>query len=99
MAGLAIVFAYGAFRIPKDLFLDEQEPAATTGFLSPFGGAASKSNSRPSFKIMTSKLLKLLGFQEGKIIEASQFDFVILHKGASEFVNSGVNGGTVILCI
>eukprot|EP01018_Ginkgo_biloba_P004734 Gb_38741 [translate_table: standard] len=32
MFGLAIVSAHGAFRVPEDLFLDEQEPAA--GFLS-----------------------------------------------------------------
>ncbi|XP_057983344.1 PRA1 family protein B4 [Malania oleifera] len=40
MGGLAIIFAHGAFRVPEDLFLDEQEPAAT-GFLSFLGGAAS----------------------------------------------------------
>ncbi|GAB4857300.1 hypothetical protein Ancab_015208 [Ancistrocladus abbreviatus] len=39
MVGLAIVCAHGAFRVPEDLFLDEQEPAAT-GFLSFLGGAA-----------------------------------------------------------
>ncbi|EEF35706.1 PRA1 family protein B4 [Ricinus communis] len=41
MVGLAIVFAHGAFRVPEDLFLDDQEPAAATGFLSFLGGAAS----------------------------------------------------------
>ncbi|OAY33104.1 PRA1 family protein B4 [Manihot esculenta] len=40
MVGLAIVFAHGSFRVPEDLFLDEQEPVAT-GFLSFLGGAAS----------------------------------------------------------
>ncbi|KAA8517469.1 hypothetical protein F0562_017762 [Nyssa sinensis] len=40
MIGLAVVCAHGAFRVPEDLFLDEQEPAAT-GFLSFLGGAAS----------------------------------------------------------
>ncbi|XP_059668078.1 PRA1 family protein B4-like [Cornus florida] len=40
MVGMAIVCAHGAFRVPEDLFLDEQEPAAT-GFLSFLGGAAS----------------------------------------------------------
>lgn len=40
MVGLAIVFAHGAFRVPEDLFLDEQE-AASTGFLSFLGGTAS----------------------------------------------------------
>ncbi|XAR68762.1 hypothetical protein NMG60_11000120 [Bertholletia excelsa] len=33
MAGLALICTHGAFRIPEDLFLDEQEPA-TAGFLS-----------------------------------------------------------------
>ncbi|KAF2284955.1 hypothetical protein GH714_033045 [Hevea brasiliensis] len=37
---LTIVFAHGSFRVPEDLFSDEQEPA-TTGFLSFIGGAAS----------------------------------------------------------
>ncbi|KAK6943208.1 Prenylated rab acceptor PRA1 [Dillenia turbinata] len=40
MVGLLIVCAHGAFRVPEDLFLDEQEPAAT-GFLSFLSGAAS----------------------------------------------------------
>ena len=40
MVGLAIVCAHGAFRLPEDLFLDEQEPS-NTGFLSFLGGAAS----------------------------------------------------------
>ncbi|KAK9283123.1 hypothetical protein L1049_011354 [Liquidambar formosana] len=40
MVGLAIVCAHGAFRVPEDLFLDDQEPA-NTGFLSFLGGAAS----------------------------------------------------------
>ena len=40
MIGLAIVCAHGAFRMPEDLFLDDQEPAAS-GFLSFLGGAAS----------------------------------------------------------
>ncbi|KAL3521266.1 hypothetical protein ACH5RR_019415 [Cinchona calisaya] len=40
LVGLAIVCAHGAFRIPEDLFLDDQEPA-NTGFLSFLGGAAS----------------------------------------------------------
>lgn len=39
MVGLAIVCAHGAFRVPEDLFLDEQEPI-NTGFLSFLGGAA-----------------------------------------------------------
>ncbi|KAL3524017.1 hypothetical protein ACH5RR_016851 [Cinchona calisaya] len=40
LVGLAIVCAHGAFRIPEDLFLDDQEPA-NAGFLSFLGGAAS----------------------------------------------------------
>lgn len=40
MVGLAIVCAHGAFRVPEDLFLDDQEPA-NTGLLSFLGGAAS----------------------------------------------------------
>ncbi|KAJ8647658.1 hypothetical protein MRB53_000681 [Persea americana] len=39
MVGLAIVAAHGAFRMPEDLFLDDQEPAST-GLLSFLGGAA-----------------------------------------------------------
>ncbi|XP_061375119.1 PRA1 family protein B3-like [Gastrolobium bilobum] len=38
--GLAIVCAHGAFRVPEDLFLDDQEPA-NAGFLSFLGRAAS----------------------------------------------------------
>ncbi|KAF5736537.1 PRA1 family protein B1 [Tripterygium wilfordii] len=40
MVGVAIVCLHGAFRVPEDLFLDDQEPA-NTGFLSFLGGAAS----------------------------------------------------------
>lgn len=40
MVGAAIVCAHGAFRVPEDLFLDEQEPI-NSGFLSFLGGAAS----------------------------------------------------------
>ncbi|KAH1093203.1 hypothetical protein AAZX31_14G053300 [Glycine max] len=39
MVGLAIVCAHGAFRVPEDLFLDDQEPNSS-GFLSFLGGAA-----------------------------------------------------------
>ncbi|EXB46342.1 hypothetical protein L484_009490 [Morus notabilis] len=41
MLGFAAVFAHGAFRVPEDLFLDEQENSASTGFLSFLSGAAS----------------------------------------------------------
>lgn len=40
LVGLAVVCTHGAFRVPEDLFLDDQEQA-TTGFLSFLGGAAS----------------------------------------------------------
>lgn len=40
LVGLAIVCTHGAFRMPEDLFLDDQEPA-NAGFLSFLGGAAS----------------------------------------------------------
>lgn len=40
MFGFAVVFAHGAFRVPEDLFLDEQETSASTGFLSFLSGAA-----------------------------------------------------------
>lgn len=40
LAGVAVVCAHGAFRVPEDLFLDEQENPST-GFLSFLGGAAS----------------------------------------------------------
>ncbi|XP_033147751.1 PRA1 family protein B4-like [Brassica rapa] len=39
MVGVALVCAHGAFRAPEDLFLDEQETAAT-GFLSFLGNAS-----------------------------------------------------------
>ncbi|KAJ9543137.1 hypothetical protein OSB04_022844 [Centaurea solstitialis] len=41
LLGTAVVSAHGAFRTPEDLFLDEQEAGASTGFLSFLGGAAS----------------------------------------------------------
>ncbi|PKA50584.1 PRA1 family protein B4 [Apostasia shenzhenica] len=42
LIGVAIVAAHGAFRMPEDLFLDDQEPGgAATGFLSFLGGGAS----------------------------------------------------------
>ncbi|KAK7830695.1 PRA1 family protein B4 [Quercus suber] len=40
LIGVALVCAHGAFRVPEDLFLDEQENVST-GFLSFLGGAAS----------------------------------------------------------
>ncbi|KAF8397193.1 hypothetical protein HHK36_016100 [Tetracentron sinense] len=47
MLGLAIVSAHGAFRVPEDLFLDDQEGASSTGFLSFLGGAASNVAATP----------------------------------------------------
>ncbi|GJU87977.1 PRA1 family protein B4 [Tanacetum coccineum] len=32
MIVVAVVLAHGTFRIPEDLFLDEQDPTASTGF-------------------------------------------------------------------
>lgn len=40
LVGLAVVCTHGAFRLPEDLFLDEQEPT-NSGFLSFLGTAAS----------------------------------------------------------
>ncbi|KAG6693225.1 hypothetical protein I3842_10G158300 [Carya illinoinensis] len=40
LVGVAVVCAHGAFRVPEDLFLDEQENPSS-GFLSFLGGAAS----------------------------------------------------------
>ncbi|XP_011095073.1 PRA1 family protein B4 [Sesamum indicum] len=41
MVGVAIVCAHAAFRVPEDLFLDEQEPqAGASNFLSFFTGGA-----------------------------------------------------------
>lgn len=41
LVGVALVCVHGAFRVPEDLFLDEQEATQSTGFLSFLGGAAS----------------------------------------------------------
>ncbi|KAJ6871475.1 PRA1 family protein B4-like [Populus alba x Populus x berolinensis] len=42
LIGVGIVCAHGAFRVPEDLFLDDVQENASTGFLSSFlGGAAS----------------------------------------------------------
>lgn len=40
LIGLAILSVHGAFKVPEDLFLDDQEPV-NAGFLSFLGGAAS----------------------------------------------------------
>lgn len=41
LVGSGLVSAHGAFRVPEDLFLDDQEPGAATGFLSFLGGGSS----------------------------------------------------------
>ncbi|XP_022744595.1 PRA1 family protein B1-like [Durio zibethinus] len=40
LIGVAIICIHGSFRVPEDLFLDDQEPS-NSGFLSFLGGAAS----------------------------------------------------------
>ncbi|EPS65964.1 hypothetical protein M569_08816, partial [Genlisea aurea] len=40
LVGLAVVGTHGGFRVPEDLFLDDQDTAANTGFLSFLGGGA-----------------------------------------------------------
>lgn len=40
LVGIAILCVHGGFRVPEDLFLDDQEPV-NGGFLSFLGGAAS----------------------------------------------------------
>lgn len=44
MVGAALVCAHGAFRVPEDLFMDDQEPTASTGFLSFLGTAATNAS-------------------------------------------------------
>lgn len=60
-----------------------------------------KASAQPSHDVLAFELLKLLGFQEGKVLDASQFDLVFLHIEAHkeifgqkdiEFVNSLVGG-------
>ncbi|XP_010529079.1 PREDICTED: PRA1 family protein B4 [Tarenaya hassleriana] len=55
MVGVALICAHGAFRAPEDLFLDEQEPAAT-GFLSFLGGAASKAAASAAPAVMAARV-------------------------------------------
>lgn len=47
MIGVALVCAHGAFRVPEDLFLDEQDSPAT-GFLSFLAGASSNAAATPA---------------------------------------------------
>ncbi|XP_057524272.1 PRA1 family protein B3-like [Amaranthus tricolor] len=41
LIGAGIVAVHGAFRVPEDLFLDDQDTGPNSGFLSFLGGAAS----------------------------------------------------------
>ncbi|KAL8107277.1 hypothetical protein AgCh_023907 [Apium graveolens] len=60
-----------------------------------------KASTQPSHDVLASELLKLLGFQEGKVLDASPFDLVFLHIGTYkemfgqkdiEFLNSLLGG-------
>ncbi|XVF35345.1 hypothetical protein REPUB_Repub18cG0137600 [Reevesia pubescens] len=52
-------------------------------------GLFGNTNSPPASTVdnLASQLLNLLGFQEGKIAESSQFDLVIFHVGSGENLN------------
>ncbi|KAK6135767.1 hypothetical protein DH2020_030462 [Rehmannia glutinosa] len=52
LVGLGVVCTHGAFRMPEDLFLDDQEPV-TSGFLSFLGGAASSAAAAASPAVAT----------------------------------------------
>lgn len=41
--------------------------------------------------VVASKLLNLLGFKEGKVLEISEYDFVLMHIGDGEKVNGERN--------
>ncbi|KAK2398786.1 hypothetical protein QL285_048690 [Trifolium repens] len=45
--------------------------------------------------VVAVELLKLLGFQEGKVLDNNQFDLVFLHVGAGEKVNGGEQNADV----
>ncbi|KAI0497248.1 hypothetical protein KFK09_020471 [Dendrobium nobile] len=52
MVGTAIICVHGAFRVPEDLFLDDQEPTASaSGFLSFIGNAASSAASAGTVRV------------------------------------------------
>lgn len=44
-------------------------------------------NNQVDSSVLASELFKLMGFQEGKILESNQFDLVILHVGAGQTTN------------
>ncbi|KAF8102023.1 hypothetical protein N665_0201s0314 [Sinapis alba] len=46
MIGVAIVCLHGAFVVPDDLFMDDQEPPANAGLLSFLGGASAATSGR-----------------------------------------------------
>ncbi|WVZ16078.1 hypothetical protein V8G54_009060 [Vigna mungo] len=48
MLGVAAVCLHGAFRVPEDLFLDEQDASQTTGFLSFLRGPAAVATAVPA---------------------------------------------------
>lgn len=45
--------------------------------------------------VVADELLKLLGFQEGKVLDNNQFDIVFIHVGAGEKVNGGEQNADV----
>ncbi|PNX63011.1 hypothetical protein L195_g053295, partial [Trifolium pratense] len=47
--------------------------------------------------VVAVELLKLLGFQEGKVLDNNQFDLVFLHIGAGEKVNGSEQNADVEL--
>ena len=56
MVGVAVVCAHGAFRVPEDLFLDDQENSQTTGFLSFLRGAATNAAVASSVSTVTARV-------------------------------------------
>ncbi|GLT97279.1 hypothetical protein SLE2022_148520 [Rubroshorea leprosula] len=62
----------------------------------PLSGSYDNNHSPSELRVdtLTSELLKLLGFEEGKTLERSQFDFVFVHIGAGENINDGKGGAT-----
>ncbi|KAH1162824.1 hypothetical protein GLYMA_01G125900v4 [Glycine max] len=48
MLGVAVVCLHGAFRVPEDLFLDDQDNSQATGFLSFLRGPAASATAVPT---------------------------------------------------